>query len=447
MAITEQHSRRRRGKHPQGETNPSSIDRLSDLPDSVLTHILSFLPTNLSVRTSILGQRWRFLWAYVPTLDFHDENQEIINRVMLLRRVQTINTFRLHFYLDCSAYQLETWFTFAIMRGVQKLDLSLAYEEDTVSGLPGCIFTCETLVDLSLYYCGGIPASGAVCLPRLKILRLISVQYEADESLPHLLSGCPVLEDLEIRLESDMVTCNVSSPTVKRLVLDFLYEGCCSYGRSDRLEIDNTPALEYLEINNCSSEHIKCGVLNSLIKAEIGFYKDEKKQDYYLYSRTVLEFFDRLCNVECLKLDLSYGPDIMDSVLSAWTTNFRNLRKLELHADCRFLPKFLENADNLETLIFTEHWEEIEGWMEPRQQVPTCLLSNLRIINIENIQGQKHEFEAIRYFLRNSKVLERMKISYSRRLFSSNKEINMLKKISTFERGSTACQVEFLLDR
>ncbi|KAL7087682.1 hypothetical protein ACP275_13G083000 [Erythranthe tilingii] len=351
MAITEQHSRRRRGKHPHGEPNPSSIDRLSDLPDSVLTHILSFLPTNLSVRTSILGQRWRFLWAYVPNLEFLHENQEIINRVMLLRRVQTVNIFRLHFYLDYSAYQLETWLTFAVIRGVQKLDLSLEYE-DTISGLPGCLFTCETLVDLSLYYCGLIPASGAVCLPRLKILRLISVQYEADESLPHLLSGCPGLEDLEIRFESDMVCCNVSSPTVKRLVLDFIYEGCG--GRSDRLEIDNTPALEYLEINNCSSEHIKCGVLNSLIKAEIGFYNDEKKQDYYLYSRTVLEFFDRLRNVECLKLDLSCGPDIMDSVLSAWTTMFCNLTKLELHADCRFLSKFLANADNLETLIFTE---------------------------------------------------------------------------------------------
>ncbi|KAL7129562.1 hypothetical protein ABFS83_13G075600 [Erythranthe nasuta] len=431
MAITEQNSRRRHRRHP------SSIDRLSDLQDSVLTHILSFLPTNLSVRTSILGQRWRFLWAYVPNLEFLHEDQEIINRVMLLRRVQTLNTFRLHFYLEYSAYQLETWLAFATMRGVKKIDLSLAYE-DTVSGLPGCLFTCETLVDLSLYDCGLIPASGSVCLPRLKILRLIAVQYEADESLPHLLSGCPVLEDLEIRLESDMVSCNVSSPTVKRLVLDFIYEGCC--GRSDRLEIDNTPALEYLEINNCSSEHIKCGVLNSLIKAEIGFYNDKKKQDYYLYSRTVLEFFDRLRNAECLKLDLSCSPDIIDSVLSAWTTNFRNLRKLELHADCRFLPKFLENADNL---IFTEHWEEIEGWMEPRQQVPTCLLSNLRIIKIENIQGQKHELEAIRYFLRNSKVLERMKISYSRRLFSSNKEINMLKKISTFERGSRACQVAF----
>lgn len=38
-----------------------------------------------------------------------------------------------------------------------------------------------------------------------------------------------------------------------------------------------------------------------------------------------------------------------------WTlSTFHNLTKLELKADCRFLLKLLENADNLEILIFWE---------------------------------------------------------------------------------------------
>ncbi|CAN0891707.1 Putative F-box/LRR-repeat protein At5g02930 [Linum grandiflorum] len=50
--------------------NRSSIDRLSDLPDCMLHHILSFLDTQSSVQTSVLSKRWTSLWKYVHVLTF-----------------------------------------------------------------------------------------------------------------------------------------------------------------------------------------------------------------------------------------------------------------------------------------------------------------------------------------------------------------------------------------
>ncbi|CAN0891467.1 F-box/LRR-repeat protein At3g58930 [Linum grandiflorum] len=47
-----------------------SIDRLSDLPDCILHHILSFLETKSSVQTSVLSRKWISLWKYVPVLTF-----------------------------------------------------------------------------------------------------------------------------------------------------------------------------------------------------------------------------------------------------------------------------------------------------------------------------------------------------------------------------------------
>ncbi|XVE50580.1 hypothetical protein DITRI_Ditri01bG0174300 [Diplodiscus trichospermus] len=45
-------------------------DRISNLPDEIISHILSFLSTKEAVRTSILSTRWRYCFAFVSNLDF-----------------------------------------------------------------------------------------------------------------------------------------------------------------------------------------------------------------------------------------------------------------------------------------------------------------------------------------------------------------------------------------
>ncbi|XP_058735067.1 putative F-box/LRR-repeat protein At5g41840 isoform X2 [Vicia villosa] len=51
----------------------SNIHRISDLPDSILSHILSFLPTKFVATTSILSKRWKPVWLYVLILNFDDK--------------------------------------------------------------------------------------------------------------------------------------------------------------------------------------------------------------------------------------------------------------------------------------------------------------------------------------------------------------------------------------
>ncbi|KAL7087701.1 hypothetical protein ACP275_13G084300 [Erythranthe tilingii] len=419
-------------------------DRLSELPDSLLTHILSFLPTKLSVRSSILARRWRFLWTEVPTLDFDKEEEDFIASFISLHKLQTINTFRLTSNENYTfRYFNDAWFKAAIDRKVKNIDLS-AFKAVM---LPALLFTCKTLVDFRLDSYFVVPGMGCnVCLPCLKILHINSVIYkDGDETLVHLLSGCPVLEELVIGLvtNENLVPCNISSATLKRLTVHFTFFSHVTlfYKHHHRVEI-NTPALEYIRLVDCLSEHIKCGPLTSLTEADVYLHNAYKKQDDSRYSQSVLDFVDRLSSVKYLKLDLSYCTEIIDSVFSAWIVNFDNLIKLELTADCRFLTKILEKADNLEILVFWEVGEEIKGWMEP-EQVPTSLLSNLRTIMLTNIVGTKHDFEIVSYLLMNAKVLEKIEIAYPLFLGSDEKAC-VVEEISSFERGSEACELSFV---
>ncbi|CAI9105104.1 OLC1v1003959C1 [Oldenlandia corymbosa var. corymbosa] len=52
------------------QTNPYDVDRISELPDEILSRISSFLTFKEAFRTTVLSKRWKHAWAYVPNLDF-----------------------------------------------------------------------------------------------------------------------------------------------------------------------------------------------------------------------------------------------------------------------------------------------------------------------------------------------------------------------------------------
>ncbi|KAL7129582.1 hypothetical protein ABFS83_13G077400 [Erythranthe nasuta] len=437
-----------------------SIIRLSDLPDSLLSHILSFLPTKFSIRTSILARRWRYLWSYVPTLYFDSEydDEEFIERVSSLHKPKTINTFRLYLKDVHNGIepQIKSWIASAIKRNVQSVDLFFSCFG---SLLHQSLFTSKTLVDLKISSSSFIPVVVTplvVCLPSLKRIHLSPVLYAGGTSLSDLVSSCPALEEVVIRL---IIKCSsrpftISSPTIKRLTVHFQlthttvkFDNFLSQMvgfRSYNHAIDiNTPALRYLNVVDFLSVRIESGAMNSLIGADIYLNHVNRKQDDFPSSQSALEFIDRLSNVKCLKLDLSYCKEILDSVFSAWFITFDNLTKLELTADCRFLSKFIESADNLEILVFWEVSEDIiKSWIEP-PHVPKCISSHVRTIRLVEIVGTKHEFEIVRYLLKNAQVLERMEIVYPPFL-ESHEKIYVLEQISLFERRSEACELEFV---
>jgi hypothetical protein len=190
-----------------------NMDIISTLPDSVLHHILSFLPTKQSAATSILSKKWNQLWLSVLTLDFDDQGfphflafRHFVYSVMLMRDTSLpIRSFRLKcgFVQGCDPYDINRFICAAVKRGINNLTLDLSGTNDDfqirLDPIISTIFNCRNLVVLKLkslrvYFCPRFD------FPLLKILHLDSVYFFGfhEGDFDKLIEACPVVEQLKV---------------------------------------------------------------------------------------------------------------------------------------------------------------------------------------------------------------------------------------------------------
>ncbi|XP_073147253.1 F-box/FBD/LRR-repeat protein At5g56420-like isoform X2 [Henckelia pumila] len=395
------------------------MDKISNLSDPILCHILSFLPIHLSARTSVVAKRWRYVWTYVPDLRLIDEGffqnkmdfPDMVDRFLLLHNC-SIDTFTVRLTDDYVAdNRIQAWVTAAVARDVRVLSLFVIYRVR----LPQCCFECKTLVEMTLEDCSIESEAGEVCLPGLKKLRLLWNCYVNDESLPNLLSGCPALEDLLIETDwcVEKNCCYVRSPTIKSLVLRFVLPCIPEYHDCQHKLLLDTPAVQYLEIHDCFSQSqiIVPQNLSSLVEGQV-----------------------------CFSWDLFF--ELLDSTFSIGTTKFHNLIKLEIEADWYILlTELLQSAYNLESLTVLKVKDELKRWREPKQ-LPKCLLSSLKYVVIHGFEGGDDELNMIRYILRHAKVLQRMDINS----VSHGEDAKILEQVSYSSRASQMCRLTFVSD-
>ncbi|KDP33224.1 hypothetical protein JCGZ_12746 [Jatropha curcas] len=208
-------------------------DRISELPDSLLHHILSFLNAMEVVRTSVLSKRWRYLWTSVPSLEFSDQmiktNVEgcklpfftnFVNQFLLRRDFSPIDKFIIRSYLNVKAIAVESFISYAVKLGVQQLDIDCFFptQEGPIE-LPPFSFSCDSITTLKLNFHEGLfvmPAS--LGLPSLKTLHLVDFgNFDGN-----VLSTCPNLETLILEglYLYGIKSFNINAPNLKTLVLD-----------------------------------------------------------------------------------------------------------------------------------------------------------------------------------------------------------------------------------
>ncbi|KAM6556076.1 hypothetical protein CsatB_003095 [Cannabis sativa] len=199
-------------------------DKISKLPDALITHILSFLPTEEVVRTCILSKRWKFIWYSVPTLLFYNTNDDdleklynYVNKYLKHRKTgmkfiadSGITSFVLRMTGECERSKtrlIDKWLAFAVEKKIKKIELSINLDLIPIDWNSAyyCIpkILLENAKYLTILDLSGImlDSSYSFSFPSLKTLSLESVWHSDNsdsEGVVKFLLGCPSLEKLRL---------------------------------------------------------------------------------------------------------------------------------------------------------------------------------------------------------------------------------------------------------
>uniref|UniRef100_A0A2N9GCE9 Uncharacterized protein n=1 Tax=Fagus sylvatica TaxID=28930 RepID=A0A2N9GCE9_FAGSY len=339
------------------------------------------------------GYRYHQMSKVVIGTSFKFEH--IVPRIWALRNANPLQKFRLRWHFGCDPIHVDTWVRAAIAQGLEELDLDLCPDQPFY--MPCTLFSYgKTLVVLKLSGDEIVlnSPSSSLGFPSLKILHLHSVTYSNHDSFSRLLSCCPVLQDLSIKIE-DQQECNfeIIVPTLEKLHLN-MQEAVYKL-------VINTPALEYLYFIGLEEYgNMEWDFISALYSVK----------SLYLYGDTAL------CLCRSSEFDLPM---------------FHNLTFLNfcVHS-CMWhvLPLFLERVPNLEVLVLDkEMWncpyyhEECSITLEWKyyEDVPKCVSSHLTAFHFKGFrgfEGFKDELEIVEQIL--NQQLVKLNLTNERLLFT-----------------------------
>ena len=208
----------------------STVDRLSALHESILLHILSFLPTKDSIKTSVLSKRFRHAWASVPALRLtlnSPGDVDVVDRLLALHSAPSISTFRINVtgnydLLDSVHGRACSWIDHAAARNVRdlKIDLGRCCLEPKILDR---IFRCQFLETLTLKReikkLAQPPSPLTPFFTNLRTLKLHLVSRPSGSKLTgELISNCCNLQVLCLHAEGFRFL-RISAPRLQRLQL------------------------------------------------------------------------------------------------------------------------------------------------------------------------------------------------------------------------------------
>ncbi|CAN6228214.1 unnamed protein product [Urochloa humidicola] len=368
-------------------------DRLSALPDDLLCQVLSFLPAQMVVQTTVLSKRWTDLWRSVPGIDLDlrhfkrgdkekwiaawERMENFTNNLLILHNAPCLDAFR--FRSTCinpePLRHVDRWVCRAIKDNPLVLELSV--------------------LGLLPPYAYQFPNLASSPCRRLKRLQLRGITLDRSFA-GRLLSWWPDLEDLVLEICDIEFHC-IESDKLKNLVVKY-----CNGPRADVLVVW-VPAVTSLCLH-IPFDIYKKGVSidggNFLMQASIEVPPNELSS----ISETIL--LRSLFNVTNLELTGFQAKAVLNKEFDDVPV-FDNLRILSL-ASCfstfKALRRFTQKSPNLEKLILKDF--QVAPLVE-LAEYPT--LGNLRTLILDKCSLHDN-FWLLYHSLQNAPNLEKLSV-------------------------------------
>ncbi|CAF2051076.1 unnamed protein product [Brassica napus] len=454
----------------------SGMDRISELPECLLTQILSYLPTNQSVQTSVLSKRWENLYLSVPGLDLncsvlpnYDADEVILSFLSFIDKLLEFSPESVLFKVkvQCRDTMIDGFrdrIGMMIDRGTQHLDVvssTHCLEDDNfhypiVDMMPMNLYTSKTLVYLKLSS-SGLMDPGFVSMPCLKFMHLEEVKWRVH--LEKLLSGCPVLEELTLSRDMDddyaigneeFMVMRVRSQSLKRFSVLPLRQARDYHSRVEcTLEID-APGLEHMSLGDDQFDRIVVKNLPSLLVVELDikfFVKVGVLFNTWDVSKSneIRDFLNGISSVGHMIISGMTVHAFEHYSKAGIIPKFNNLSRLQavFHGKLlQFLPAFLECCPNLKHLILKVLYpEEMDEGLE-LTDVPRCVSTTLECVEIqEKLQWEEGKMKATSYFLGNSAVLKKLILSPTAYDPRDVLESEIWEKVNKLTKRSTGCEI------
>ncbi|GMP74860.1 hypothetical protein CsSME_00032134 [Camellia sinensis var. sinensis] len=432
-------------------------DIISNLPDCILHHILSFIPTKHVVTMSALSTKWRDIsnlhLTHTTNLDFGEEFMkgqsqseftESLNKILALHVAKKIEKF--HILFDpTNMFQLETkeWIQFATSsRSVKELNLDfrreLSYNFDNklhspekIVTLPNFLFDCKSLTHLSLSHCDlGLPENFSG-LRHLQTLCLRNIHILPSQ-LQNLLSQCQLLESLVLGECDHLYYIKIPASCFRLKYLSLF--NCLN---ANEIEISAPNICRFL-LCRTVMDIFTFNNISSLEEALIGVSRNR-------YSKTKDIHMAVLASASHVKVLTIYGGSLLCHLLEEFPVTFHNLLELQLvnrpgrydifsadiylffkHCSCPLLESLsIELPHPPPECVHPSRLESAR----PNVESVDCDFNHLKTIKISNFKGTDTEINLIIFFLEKAIFLESLVVVGSQSYHSTDKENPMNKSL------------------